>query len=115
MAEIARPASAGARDRRMAFSKRVIYGLLYYLLLASLTLMFMMPLVWMITSAFKPEGYVFEYPPRLIAERIQWWNYRDAWVQFPFWTGLKNTMTIIMGVLVGRLLSAGLTAFAFAR
>ena len=115
MAEIARPASAGAWNRRMAFSKRVIYGLLYYLLLASLTLTFMMPLVWMITSSFKPEGYVFEYPPRLIAERIQWWNYRDAWVQFPFWTGLKNTMTIIMGVLVGRLMSAGLTAFAFAR
>ena len=120
MTETATPALAelqgwSARARRVARVRHVAYEALHYVLLASLAAVFMMPLIWMISASFKPEGYIFEYPPRLIAERIQWWNYRDAWRQFPFWSALNNTMTIVVGVLVGRLLTASLTAFAFAR
>ena len=95
--------------------RRVGGEVLFYLLLIVLMTVFVLPLVWMVSASLKPEGYIFEYPPRLIAERIQWWNYSDAWAQFPFWNALKNTMTITVGVLVGRLLSASLTAYVFAR
>ena len=103
------------RDQRLALARRLASGALYYVLLLGLAAMFTAPLVWMMSASFKPEGYIFEYPPRLIAERIQWWNYTDAWVQFPLWVALKNTLTITFGVMVGRLLSASLTAYAFAR
>ena len=99
----------------MAKARRLGGEALYYLMLLLLMAIFVAPLIWMTSSSLKPEGSVFEYPPRLIAERIQWWNYSDAWAQFPFWRSLGNTMTITMGVLAGRLLSASLTAFAFAR
>ena len=101
--------------RRRHVANRIVGETLYYPMLVVLTAIFVLPLVWMVSASFKPEGYIFEYPPRLIAERIQWWNYSDAWAQFPFWRSLANTMTITMGVLVGRLLSASLTAYVFAR
>jgi len=105
----------GARERRYRQMGRLVREVVFYLVLASLTVVFLAPLVWMVSASFKPEGFVWQYPPALIAERIQWWNYTDAWAAFPFWRGLRNTMTITVGVMVGRLLSASLTAFAFAR
>ena len=110
-----RPIRDAVGDDRMAKARRLGGEALYYLMLLLLMAIFVAPLIWMTSSSLKPEGSVFEYPPRLIAERIQWWNYSDAWAQFPFWRSLGNTMTITMGVLAGRLLSASLTAFAFAR
>ena len=104
-----------AWELRFRLVMRTAGNLLYYLMLATLTTLFVAPLVWMVSASLKPEGYVFDYPPTLIAERIQWWNYSEAWSQFPFWNALKNTMTITVGVLVGRLLTASLTAYVFAR
>ena len=111
----ARPIRDAAWDYRMAKARRLAGEILYYLMLFLLMAIFVAPLIWMISTSFKPEGYAFEYPPRLIAERIQWWNYSDSWAQFPFWRSLGNTMTITLGVLAGRLFSASLTAYAFAR
>ena len=105
----------GSGQSRKWVARRIGGNVGYYIVLLFLTAIFVLPLVWMISASLKPEGYVFEYPPRLIAEQIQWWNYRDAWNQFPFWRALNNTLTITMGVLIGRMLSASLTAYVFAR
>ena len=94
---------------------RIIREVLFHGVLITLAAVFLTPLVWMVSSSLKPEGYVFEFPPRLIAERIQWWNYGEAWAQFPFWNALKNTLTVTVGVMVGRLLTASITAYVFAR
>ena len=120
MAEVARISNVQRkRDDlwacRWALLGRIAREGLYYFLLVGLAAIFMAPMVWMISTSFKPEGYAFEFPPRLIAERIQWWNYTDSWKQFPFMRALGNTLTITIGTLVGRLLSASLTAYVFAR
>lgn len=100
--------------RNMLIRRYMGRGLLYFGLVVG-TLIFTIPLIWMITSSFKPEGEVFEYPPRLIPSVFQWWNYRDAWAQFPFLSAFKNTMLIVIGVSVGRVASCSLTAYVFAR
>jgi multiple sugar transport system permease protein len=100
--------------RNMLIRRYTGRGLLYFGLVVG-TLIFTIPLIWMITSSFKPEGEVFEYPPRLIPSVFQWWNYRDAWAQFPFLSAFKNTMLIVIGVSVGRVASCSLTAYVFAR
>jgi multiple sugar transport system permease protein len=95
--------------------RRSVGRALLYLTLVLGTLLFTVPLIWMVSSSFKPEGEVFQYPPQLIPSIFQWWNYRDAWVQFPFLSALKNTMLIVIGVSVGRVATCSLTAFVFAR
>ena len=110
------PAGTGGEwMRRQKIGQRLLGRLFLYLVLAVLTIVLIAPLIWMVSASFKPEGHVFEYPPRLIAEQIQWWNYVEAWNQFPFWRSLRNTMTITVGAELGRLLSASLTAYVFAR
>lgn len=86
-----------------------------YAVLVIGTIVFTAPLIWMVSGSFKPEGQVFEYPPRLIPRRFQPWNYADALGQFPFVAAFWNTMVVVVGVSIGRLLSASLTAYVFAR
>ncbi len=102
-------------SRRNMLIKRYVGRVLLYAALVVGTLIFTIPLIWMVTSSFKPEGEVFQYPPRLIPSVLQWWNYRDAWVQFPFLSALKNTMLVVVGVALGRVASCSLTAYVFAR
>lgn len=102
-------------SRRNLLIRRYVGRTLLYVILVIGTLVFTVPLIWMVASSFKPEGEVFTYPPQLIPSVVQWWNYHDAWIQFPFLSALKNTLIIVAGVSIGRVASCSLTAYVFAR
>ncbi len=89
--------------------------LIIYLPITALALVYTAPLIWLVSSSLKPEGQVFEYPPNFIPRSLEWINYPDALVQFPFIVTGLNTLTIVGGVLAGRLLTASLAAYGFAR
>ena len=95
--------------------KRLFWRTILYLFLALGLAMFLLPMVWLVSGSLKPEGQVFTIPPTFIPEPIVWGNYPQALNKFPFWISLKNTMTIVVGVLVGRVLTASLVAYSFAR
>lgn len=94
---------------------RLSSQLLLYLVVIVGAIVFAFPLVWLLGTSLKPESDVFLFPPNLIPHQFVWGNYPDALVLFPFLQGFTNTMIIVTGVEVGRLLSATLAAFAFAR
>ena len=79
--------------------------------------MFVAPLLWMAGSSLKPEGEVWTYPPTFLPKgwNFQWGNYPYAMENFPFVRSLANTLLVVVGVMVGRLLSASLVAYGFAR
>lgn len=89
-------------------------GLLYLILLVG-AVAFAFPLFWLVGTSLKPERDVFLFPPNLIPHPLQLNNYPEALALFPFLTGLRNTLTIVIGVAVGRLFSASLAAYVFAR
>ena len=89
--------------------------LLVYAPMAALALVYMAPLIWLVGSSVKPESQVFEYPPRFIPRSFVWFNYPEALIQFPFIVTSLNTLTIVVGVMAGRLLTASLAAYGFAR
>ena len=89
--------------------------LLVYAPMAALALVYMSPLIWLVGSSVKPESQVFEYPPRFIPRSFVWFNYPEALIQFPFIVTSLNTLTIVVGVMAGRLLTASLAAYGFAR
>ncbi len=86
-----------------------------YLVLAVGVVLFMLPVVWLVGGSLKPVEQVFTVPPTFFPRPLLWSNYAEALAKFPFWVGLKNTMTIVVGVLVGRVLTASLVAYGFAR
>ncbi|MCY4115657.1 MAG: carbohydrate ABC transporter permease [Caldilineaceae bacterium] len=98
-------------ERTRALERSVIHVIL---LVGSISMLF--PLYWMISTSLKPQHEVFLLPPTWFPSEFQWIHYRQAFVDyFSFAQYGTNTMIITLGVLVGRLLSASLVAFGFAR
>lgn len=76
-------------------------------------LIFLMPLVWMLLAAFKPQQEVFTggfWP-----SAWQWQNLADAWNSAPFGRYLLNSLLISLTTTAAVLLSSALAAYAFAR
>jgi ABC-type glycerol-3-phosphate transport system permease component len=76
----------------------------------------MVPFFWMLSTSLKQEWEAFQIPPAWLPEEPLWQNYHDAvFKYFNFFQYGLNTLIITLWVLVGRVLSASLVAFGFAR
>ncbi|MCX6041874.1 MAG: carbohydrate ABC transporter permease [Caldilinea sp.] len=84
-------------------------------LLWGVALLFLIPLLWMLSSSLKPTWQIFEMPPRWLPDPPRWENYREALTTLPFGLYLRNTTVITLLTIVGHLLSCTLVAYAFAR
>ena len=86
-----------------------------YLVLVVLGIVFLVPMAWLVTGSIKPEDQVAAYPPVFIPREFVFSNYPEVMAKFPFWSSLRNTMVIMVGVQIGHLLTASFTAYVFAR
>jgi ABC-type glycerol-3-phosphate transport system permease component len=75
----------------------------------------MLPLAWMVSSSFKVEQRVFEYPPQLIPKPFRPENYVDALTYKPFHIYLRNTGFLVVMNEFAILLTASFCAYGFAR
>src|SRR5262249_55222671 len=80
-------------------------------------LVFMLPLVVMVSTSLKSFTEINTYPPSFFPKTLVPSNYPEAWnyksTNFPLWTW--NTLFIVLGTLPGVLLSSSLCAYGFAR
>ena len=104
-----RPAQA-----RYAVMKRGQRIALYATLIV-LSIIFLLPLVWLVTTSLKSQGEVFAYPPVWLPETLRWENYQDAVDRAPLWTWLRNTTIVAALAVIGNVLTSSLVAYGFAR
>lgn len=88
---------------------------LAYLLLSGIALVFITPLLWLLSSSLHDLNGVFEIPFRWIPAKIQVQNYRDAMTILPFGRYLLNTVVITGLVIFGTVFTSTLVAYGFAR
>ena len=95
---------------------------LLHLALILLSVAFLFPLLWMISTSLKPITETMQVPPRWIPSKIQWFNYRDAAMNgadqlgyIPFLYYARNTLLICLLCVAGAVTSNALVAYAFAR
>jgi ABC-type glycerol-3-phosphate transport system permease component len=88
---------------------------LQYAVMIVLSAIFLIPLMWMISSSLKQQGEVFAYPPIWIPSPPQWVNYVEALRRAPLLTWLQNTAIITGLTIIGNVLSSSLVGFGFAR
>ncbi len=95
----------------------VVRKIVVYALLLILTVIFLFPLFWMVTTALKTNAQIFLWPPQWIPNPLQWSNFPEAFGNplLPFGQFVVNTLIIEAGVLSGRLISCTLVAYGFAR
>jgi multiple sugar transport system permease protein len=90
---------------------------LIYTLLVCGSFVFVLPLLWMITTSLKPQSEVFTFPPTFFPRTFRWQNYPEAWhypnMAFPRWA--LNTVFITALVVLGILVTSSLCAYGFAR
>jgi ABC-type glycerol-3-phosphate transport system permease component len=109
--------------RRSAFGikrSRDLKTVIVYALLLGLSLLFILPFMWMVSTSLKESRDVFTYPPSflpLVDGRLalNWQNYPNGWNLLPFNTFLKNSLVVTFANVIGNILSCSLVAFGFAR
>lgn len=78
-----------------------------------LSIIFLLPLLWMVSSSLKSNAAIFSLPPQLIPSHPHWSNYKNSVTYIPFFTYLRNTAIISVATVVGTLFSCTPAAYAF--
>lgn len=103
------------RGRRADGSKQRWYSsVLSRVLLIALSLLFLVPLYWMIVSALKSGEELAQFPPTLWPSELNWSNFADAVRVMPFWTFFRNTFVITGASVILAVLSNYIVAYGFA-
>ncbi len=95
--------------------RKGFWNAVVYAMLIAGSLMFLLPLVFALTSSFKTNGQIMEIPPRWIPDPFHWQNYPEALTYIPFAKYTLNTLIIAFGAIIGNLLSCTIIAYGFAR
>ena len=86
-----------------------------YSLVIILALIFLFPLLTMVSTAFKLPNDVFHAPPNLWPQQWTLDNFVEAFNQIPVWRYLANTLLISGMSVLGTVLSCPLVAYALAK
>lgn len=74
------------------------------------------PLLWMLVSSFRPTDVIFREPGLWLTDPTLA-NYTQGWnaLQHPFSRYLLNSTIVVLGSILGNVVSCSLAAYAFAR
>lgn len=89
-------------------------GLVHALLVLA-SLVFVFPMLWMLSSSLKPLSEVMATPPTWLPEHPAFRNYLETVRYIPFATYALNTLFVSTLAAVGTTLSSALVAFSFTR
>ena len=86
-----------------------------YILLIALTLITLLPLIWMLSASFKLSTEVFSNPIRWIPETFHWDNYLKIWEKVDFALFTKNSAKLTILVTLIQLLTCSFAAYGFTK
>jgi multiple sugar transport system permease protein len=87
-----------------------------HILLIACSLLMIYPLLWMLVSSFRPTNVIFRTPGLWLTHPTLS-NYVHGWsaLSSPFGRYLINSGIVVIGAILGNILSCSLAAYAFAR
>jgi ABC-type glycerol-3-phosphate transport system permease component len=97
-----------------ALRRHASLGLVFFVLVVG-SASFLLPLLWMLSTALKSNQEVFKIPTVWIPNPPMWENFPNALQKIPFFLFLRNSIITSLIPVIGALLSACLVAYAFAR
>ncbi len=106
------------KHKRQMTKSRFFQGVeltILYAILIIMSLCFIVPFFWLISSSFKEPSELFQVPVRWFPKAIQFANYEKMFNTIPFWLYLGNTVNIVIWNIIGSLISCSLVAYGFSR
>ena len=87
----------------------------WYLLFVVLTLLALLPVLWMLSTALKPSAEIFSSGIRLLPANPTLEHLARLWRDFPIGTIIVNTLIVAVGITSTQLVTSLLAAYGFAR
>ncbi|PRZ16755.1 carbohydrate ABC transporter permease [Nesterenkonia sandarakina] len=111
---VSRPPGPKAVTRRPM--KQRVRSVVKHVLLIALSLIMIYPLIWLVVSSLKPNAQIFT-DLSIFTTDLSLDNYVEGWdAQFlPFHIYLMNSSILVIGAIIGNLISCSMAAYAFAR
>ncbi len=101
--------------RRDLHVQQAIRTTVTYALLIVVSLVVVIPFLWMVSTSLKTPVEASTYPPAVFPAVPQWHNYPDVFNAVPFLTYFTNSLLYVTTITLGQLFCCSLAAFAFAR
>lgn len=89
---------------------KIILGLA----LSIAAIIWMLPFIWMILSAFKTDAEIMQFPPNFLPNDATWENFKELFEAFNFSVYLRNTLIIVAFSFLGMFFNA-MAGFGFAK
>ena len=105
-----------------ALESKLFRNTLAHIALVLLSVVFVIPLLWMLSTSLKPIGETLSNPPRWIPSHVMWSNFPDA-ISYnskelgyiPLLVYARNTIIVTILAVGGSVLSNSVVAYSFAR
>lgn len=101
-------------NRKSIFLQKAGFYVLFAVLTA-VTLVFLVPLFWLLSSSLKETSELFSVPVKWLPSKLHFENFTRMFEYFPFMLYLKNTLIIVFFNIVGSTLSSAVVAYGFSR
>lgn len=101
--------------RSNVLSSRAMRRVPTYVLLIVVSLLFIGPVLWMVSGSFKSIGEILQYPPKLLPEVFRWENYAQVFTLQPFAQQFLNSVILMVLICVLTLVLAIPSGYALAR
>jgi multiple sugar transport system permease protein len=110
--KVADNAAIIARSRKSSHS---LWRWLSIALLLFFAVIMFVPFLWLLSSSFKTQIQIFQYPPQWIPHPFRPENYSRALTYKPFHLYFRNTMIIAVSNVTAVVLTSSFCAYGFAR
>lgn len=95
--------------------RKLIKPIAIYIVLLLLSAVFALPLLWLLSTALKPDEQMAQWPPVWIPSPLEWSHFSDAWSSGNFGLYFVNTSVITISATFGQILTASMAAYGFTR
>ena len=82
---------------------------------SAIGLIIVIPLYWMIITAFKTQTAIFTYPIEWFPKEFTLQNFVDLFSRFPFGKVLRNSAIVSVSYSIISIITCSMAAFAFAK
>jgi multiple sugar transport system permease protein len=108
---------AGAVDLAGAMPRRGLQRWMTHGMLLFVSLIALIPFLWLLDTSFKTESSATQYPPSVIPSPFRWMNYIHLFEarQYHMLLWARNSLTIAVLVVIGTTISSAIVAYGFAK
>ncbi|WP_420365196.1 carbohydrate ABC transporter permease [Curtobacterium sp. L3-7] len=108
------PTRAVPKHRKLTWP-RIAEAIAKHAVLIVLSVVFLMPLIWMVTGSFKTQADIGAFPVKWFPDTITTGNYTYGLQAFPLLQYFWNTLVICVPSMIGAALSSAMVGYGVSR